>query len=129
MELKAKWEEGAEPDIDLTAGGSVNLYEFTTGQVQGGTAEYKGIIVDATTSGAKFAPRTNDVQVNAGVKIKFKVNAGTTADKITVSFTAAAGDQYKPTCDVAVEQIGTDTYAVLTLGSGYPSTMTVAIAE
>lgn len=129
LELKAKWEEGAEPDIDLTAGGSVNLYEFTTGQVQGGTAEFKGIIVDATTSGAKFAPRTNDVQVNAGVKIKFKVNAGTTADKISVSFTAAAGSQYIPTCDVAVEGEGANTYAVLTLGAGYPSTMTVAIAE
>lgn len=126
--LKAKWEEGADAGIDLSAGGTVNLYEFTTGQLQGNSGEYKGIIVDATASGAKFAPRTNDVQVNAGVKIKFKVNAGTTADNITVSFTAAAGDQYIPTATVEVETVGDDTYAVVTLGAGYPSTMTVTIA-
>ncbi|MGN0807099.1 MAG: pectinesterase family protein [Candidatus Coproplasma sp.] len=123
--LVAQWE--AQDNLDLTDGGTVNLYEFTTGTLQGTSGEYRGIIVDATTG--KFAPRSNDVQVNAGVKIKFKVNASTTADQITVTFTAAAGDSYIPTCDVTVEEISGETYAVLTLGGGYPSTMTVVIAN
>ena len=124
--IVAQWE--SQGNIDLTAGGTVNLYEFTTGQLQGDSGTYLGIIVDATTSGAKFAPRTNDVQVNAGVQIKFKVNDGTTADQITVSFTAAAGSQYIPTSSISIETIDGATYAVVTLGSGYPSTMTVSIA-
>ena len=124
--LVAQWE--SQNDYDLTAGGTVNLYEFTTGQVQGSTATYRGIIVDATASGAKFAPRDNDVQVNAGVKIKFKVNAATTAEQISVSFTASAGTQYIPTAEKEIEVIDGDTYAVITLGDGYPSTMTVTIA-
>ncbi|MGN1104004.1 MAG: pectinesterase family protein [Candidatus Coproplasma sp.] len=124
--LVAQWE--SQSDIDLTAGGTVTLYEFTTGTLQGssGVGEYRGIIVDATTG--KFAPRSNDVQINAGVKIKFKINSTTTADQIMVTFTAAAGDSYVPSCEVSVETIEGETYAVLTLGSGYPSTMTVTIA-
>ncbi|MDE6504968.1 MAG: InlB B-repeat-containing protein [Clostridia bacterium] len=124
--LVAQWE--VANDFDLTSGGTVNLYEFTTGQVQGNTAVYRGIIIDATASGAKFAPRSNDVQVNAGVKIKFKINAGTTADKISVSFTAAAGDSYIPTVTVDVEAIDGSEYAVITItNNSYPSTMTVTI--
>ncbi len=126
--LVAQWE--SQNDYDLTTGGTVNLYEFTTGQLQGSESTYRGIIVDATASGAKFAPRpnVNDVQVNAGVKIKFKVNAGTTKEQISVSFTATAGDQYLPTAEISIETIGDQTYAVVTLGSGYPSTMTVTIS-
>lgn len=127
--LVAQWE--AQNDYDLTAGGTVNLYEFTTGTVQNNTATYRGIIVDATASGAKFYPRTSgDVQVNAGVKIKFKVNAGTTADKISVSFTATAGSQYVPTIDpITIETIDGDTYAVVSITNAcYPSTMTVTIS-
>lgn len=123
--LVAQWE--TQSDYDLTAGGTVNLYEFTTGQVQGGTAAYRGITVDATSG--KFNPRDNDVQVNAGVKLKFKVNAGTTAEQVSVSFTASAGSQYVPTYEIAVETEGSDTYAVITLTSNsYPSTMTVSIS-
>lgn len=123
--LVAQWE--TQNDYDLTAGGTVNLYEFTTGQVQGGTAAYRGITVDATSG--KFNPRDNDVQVNAGVKLKFKVNAGTTAEQVSVSFTASAGSQYVPTYEIAVETEGSDTYAVITLTSNsYPSTMTVSIS-
>lgn len=125
--LVAQWE--SQNDYNLAAGGTVNLYEFTTGQVQGGTATYRGIIVDATTGKFNPRPSNNDVQVNAGVKLKFKVNAGTTAEKITVSFTAAAGSQYVPTFTVDVETIDGDTYAVITLTSNsYPSTMTVTVA-
>lgn len=124
--LVAEWEVAG--DIDLTAGGTVNLFEFTTGQVQGNTATYRGIIVDATESGAKFAPRDKDVQVNAGVKLKFKVNAGTTKEQIGISFTANAGSNYEPTFTIEVETIGADTYAVVTLTcNSYPSTMTVTI--
>lgn len=101
--LVAEWEVAG--DIDLTAGGTVNLVEFTTGQVQGNTATYRGIIVDATESGAKFAPRQKDVQVNAGVKLKFKVNAGTTKEQIGISFTADAGSNYEPTFTIDVETI------------------------
>lgn len=124
--LVAEWEVAG--DIDLTAGGTVNLFEFTTGQVQGNTATYRGIIVDATASGAKFAPRDKDVQVNAGVKLKFKVNAGTTKEQVGISFTANAGSNYEPTFTIEVETIGADTYAVVTLTcNSYPSTMTVII--
>ncbi|MGN0813124.1 MAG: pectinesterase family protein [Candidatus Coproplasma sp.] len=105
---------------------TVTLYELTTEKLEGATGEYSGYIIDATTG--KFAPRTNDVQINEGVKIKFKVNAGTTAEQITVTFTAAAGSQYIPTCAVSVEVIEGETYAVLTFGSGYPSTMTIAFS-
>ncbi|MDE6598442.1 MAG: InlB B-repeat-containing protein, partial [Clostridia bacterium] len=118
LTLVAQW--ASQNDYDLTAGGTVNLYEFTTGTVQSGTATYRGIIVDATTG--KYYPRDNDVQVNAGVKIKFKVNAGTTADKISVSFTAAAGSQYVPTIDpITIETIDGDTYAVVSITNAcYP---------
>lgn len=126
--LVAEWEVAG--DIDLSAGGTVNLYEFTTGTVQGNTATYRGIIVDATESGAKFAPRPDgkDVQVNAGVKLKFKVNAGTTKEQVGISFTANAGSNYLPTFTIEMETIGADTYAVVTLTcNSYPSTMTVII--
>lgn len=123
--LVAKWE--VANDFDLTAGGTVNLYEFTTGQVQGSTATFRGIIIDATTG--KFAPRSNDVQVNAGVKIKFKVNDGTVAGQIGVSFTAAAGDSYVPTFNLTVETIEGVSYAVISITNNcYPSTMSVAIS-
>ena len=126
--LVAEWEVAG--DIDLSAGGTVNLYEFTTGTVQGNTATYRGIIVDATESGAKFAPRPDrkDVQVNAGVKLKFKVNAGTTKEQVGISFTANGGSNYLPTFTIEMETIGADTYAVVTLTcNSYPSTMTVII--
>ncbi|MDE7084190.1 MAG: InlB B-repeat-containing protein, partial [Clostridia bacterium] len=131
--LVAQWE--SQGDYDLTAGGSVNLNEFTTGQINGGSsATYRGVIIEVS-EGQKFAPRPNsgDAQVNASetapVKIKFKVNAGTTKEQIGISFTAAAGANYLPTFTVDVETVGDDTYAVVSITSNsYPTTMTVTIS-
>ena len=56
--LVAEWEVAG--DIDLSAGGTVNLYEFTTGTVQGNTATYRGIIVACFRRFGLFQPFSSD---------------------------------------------------------------------
>lgn len=78
---------------------STNADLAALGTVQGTSQTFDGLTIDATAAGAKFAPRTNDTQINAGTIIGVPVPAHTNPATITLSLsggttavTASAGE-------------------------------------
>ena len=55
------------------------------GTIQGGSQTFDGLTIDATANGAKFAPRANDTQINAGTIISIPVPAHTNTATITLA--------------------------------------------
>ena len=138
--LVAQWVVADSFDFTQQGTTTINLYEFTTGTLQGTnlTGSYRGITVEVS-AGQKFDPQLGNqrVQVNATetapVKLKFEVAAGTTVDKINISFTAINGAQYAPVvgtnCSISIEEADGKIYAVVAITANtYPTTMTVTIS-
>ena len=55
------------------------------GTIQGGSQTFDGLTIDATANGAKFAPRANDTQINAGTIISIPMPAHTNTATITLA--------------------------------------------
>ena len=55
------------------------------GTIQGGSQTFDGLTIDATANGAKFAPRANDTQINAGTIISIPVPAHPNIATITLA--------------------------------------------
>lgn len=68
--------------------------------VQGDTGEFAGIQIDATVSDAKFSPRENDTQVNAGTVLTVPVEANSNGAVLTFGLSGGSatlevdGQQY-----------------------------------
>lgn len=78
---------------------SANTALAALGTVQGASQTFDGLTIDATAAGAKFAPRANDTQINAGTIIGVPVPAHTNPATITLNLsggttavTASAGE-------------------------------------
>ncbi|MDE5721395.1 MAG: InlB B-repeat-containing protein [Clostridia bacterium] len=88
---------------------SIDLLGYDGGQLQGSAGKWKGLEIDATAG--KFNNRGTDIQVNAGVVIKFNVADGVVADDIKVVAYNGNDDTANWTIDV------TDGIATLTLNT------------
>ncbi|WP_239512430.1 pectinesterase family protein [Bifidobacterium aerophilum] len=64
---------------------STNADLAALGTVQNTKAEFQDLTIDATATGAKFAPRTNDVQINPGTVITVPVPVSADGTTITLS--------------------------------------------
>ena len=138
--LVAQW--GAQdPDYDITTD-VIDLSTFTTGTVQGGTATYRGVIFDATASGAMFATFAGDggyAQMKTGAVLKFAAPDNvTSADGVTITMTfhkgqtVASGVNIEDLYEVGYE----DGYITVTAKHGdgtypynYPLTITFNFPE
>ena len=77
---------GCKHDIWRCGSHPANNTELAAlGTIQGGSQTFDGLTIDATANGAKFAPRANDTQINAGTIISIPVPAHTNTATITLA--------------------------------------------
>ena len=84
------------------------------GTIQGGSQTFDGLTIDATANGAKFAPRANDTQINAGTIISIPVPAHTNTATITLALsggtTTITADAGEVSSDNTVIALPAQTY-------------------
>lgn len=64
--------------MDLYYGGTIDFTDGSNGIIQATEVDYKGVTIDTTASGAKFAENGNNVQVNVGTKFIIEGVSGAT---------------------------------------------------